>query len=352
MGTERLFVVSAIAVAAFFISAWLTHRFTRPSSWLYLLDHPNERSLHARPTPRMGGVAILATCYLCAGAALMYLGSGSAALLWLGFAGLVVGGISFIDDRAGVAAAYRLGAHTAAAAMVVLGGLAFSRIELPGAVFGVQPFVGALASGLFIVWMINLYNFMDGMDGFAGGMAMFGFGTLAILGWRAEHETFALLSGVTAASGAGFLAFNFPPARIFMGDVGSSTLGLFAGAFTLWGARDGVFPLWVGVLVFSPFVADATVTLARRFVRGEKVWQAHKSHYYQRLVQLGWGHRKTVLWEYVLMGACAVSAAWALSIPVHLQWIMISFWIALYALLVFFVNWLERRHGLEPSPKR
>lgn len=343
MGTERLFVVSVIAVAAFSISAWLTHRFTRSSSWLYVLDHPNARSLHARPTPRTGGVAILATCYLCAGVAVAYLDVAAAALLWLAAAGLVVGGISLIDDRAGVAAVYRLGAHTAAAAMVVLGGFVLLRVELPGPVFGVQPFVGALASGLFIVWMINLYNFMDGMDGFAGGMAMFGFGTLAILGWRAEHETFALLSGVIAASAAGFLVFNFPPARIFMGDVGSSTLGLFAGAFTLWGARDGVFPLWVGVLVFSPFVVDATVTLLRRFIRGEKVWEAHKTHYYQRLVQLGWGHRKTVLVEYVLMLGCGLTALLAVKADAVVQWAVILTWAGIYLGFFGWVGRLERR---------
>src|SRR3972149_11902430 len=106
MATERLFVVSVIAVAAFSISAWLTYRFTRSSSWLYVLDHPNARSLHARPTPRTGGVAILATCYLCAGVALAYLGTATAALLWLAAAGVGVGGILFIDDPGGGGGAY------------------------------------------------------------------------------------------------------------------------------------------------------------------------------------------------------------------------------------------------------
>lgn len=342
MVTERLFVVSVIAVAAFSISAWLTHRLTRSSSWLYLLDHPNERSLHAHPTPRTGGVAILATCYLCAGVALLYLGSATAVLLWLGTAGLVVGAISFVDDRAGVAAVYRLGVHAAAAAMVVLGGFALSRIDLPGPVFGVQPFVGALASGLFIVWMINLYNFMDGMDGFAGGMAVFGFGSFAVLGWLSGHEAFAVLSLVIAASSAGFLLFNFPPARIFMGDVGSAPLGLFVGAFSIWGAKESVFPIWVALLVFSPFTVDATVTLVRRLLRGERVWEAHKSHYYQRLVQAGWGHKRTVLWEYALMLGCAISGIWAARQSATAQWGVIAGWSAGYALLGVLVSRRER----------
>ena len=93
-----------------------------------------------------------------------------------------------------------------------------------------------------------------------------------------------------------------------MGDVGSSTLGLLAAAFSLWGARDGVFPFWVAILVFSPFIADASVTLVRRLLRGEKIWQAHKTHYYQKLVQAGWGHRKTVLVEYAIMIGCGITA--------------------------------------------
>lgn len=95
------------------------------------------------------------------------------------------------------------------------------------------------------------------------------------------------ISLIIAAAFAGFLIFNFPPARIFMGDTGSSTLGLLAATLSLWGARDGVFPVWIAVLVFSPFIVDATVTLFWRLLRHEKIWQAHKAHYYQQLVQTG-----------------------------------------------------------------
>jgi UDP-N-acetylmuramyl pentapeptide phosphotransferase/UDP-N-acetylglucosamine-1-phosphate transferase len=156
--------------------------------------------------------------------------------------------------------------------------------------------------------MLNLYNFMDGIDGLAGGMAVFGFGALAVLGWIAAAPGFALLSLSIAVASLGFLVFNFPPARIFMGDVGAGTLGFLAGLLTLWGVRAGIFPFWVGVLVFSPFIVDASWTLLRRLATGEKPWQAHRAHAYQRLVQAGWNHRRTTLCEYGLMIICGLSA--------------------------------------------
>ncbi|MCU0937253.1 MAG: hypothetical protein MUF66_14635 [Gammaproteobacteria bacterium] len=119
------------------------------------------------------------------------------------------------------------------------------------------------------------------------------------------------------------------------------TLGFLAAAFALWGSREGLFPLWVAVLVFSPFVVDATVTLLRRALAGERVWQAHRSHYYQRLVRLGWGHRKTVLAEYALMVACALSAVLAVRAGSVGQWTLIAGWTGLYVLLVAGVSRLE-----------
>ena len=115
---------------------------------------------------------------------------------------------------------------------------------------------------------------------------------------------------LAAASGA-FLVRNFPPARIFMGDVGSVPLGFLAGALGLIGWNDGVWPLWFPLLVFAPFVCDATLTLLRRLTRGERVWQAHREHYYQRLVRMGFGHRGAALIEYAAMLACAAAAVYA-----------------------------------------
>jgi UDP-N-acetylmuramyl pentapeptide phosphotransferase/UDP-N-acetylglucosamine-1-phosphate transferase len=196
--------------------------------------------------------------------------------------------------------------------------------------------------------MINLYNFMDGMDGFAGGMTLIGFSTLAWLG-RAD-ATFTDVCLIVAAASAGFLIHNFPPAKIFMGDTGSTALGFLTAACTLWGSKANLFPLWIAILVFSPFIVDATVTLLRRLLRGEKVWQAHRSHYYQRLVLLGWGHRKTVLAEYVLMLACAGSAVLAMELPPAGQTWLLVIWVFIYSLLIWGVGRLERCHATVSAP--
>ncbi len=341
---DNLLIAILLPVVAAVLSAWLTQIFCHPTAPFQTLDHPNERSLHDRPTPRSGGLAIVAAVFLTGLAgAVAY--RAPLQLLWIGLGALAVAVVSFLDDRMGLSPLYRLSVHAATAGLLVYAGVGLSTLALPGFVWPLSAPAGAALSFLFVVWMVNLYNFMDGMDGFAGGMAVIGFGTLALLGWLAGSELFAALNAVVAAAAAGFLAFNFPPARIFMGDVGSSTLGLLAAAFSLWGARDGVFPFWIPLLVFSPFIADATVTLIRRLLRGEKIWQAHKTHYYQRLVRLGWGHRKTVLWEYVIMLACALSALWAVSQSVTAQWLVIAGWAVVYVSIAWYVSRLERATG-------
>jgi UDP-N-acetylmuramyl pentapeptide phosphotransferase/UDP-N-acetylglucosamine-1-phosphate transferase len=191
--------------------------------------------------------------------------------------------------------------------------------------------------------MLNLYNFMDGMDGIAGGMAVFGFGTFAVFGLLAGATLFSVLNLIIAAAALGFLVFNFPPARIFMGDVGSSTLGLLAAALSLWGVRDGIFPFWIALLVFSPFIVDATVTLLRRLWRRERIWHAHKTHYYQRLVQAGWGHRKTVLLEYAIMLGCGISALWSMRATDEIQMAILIAWILFYFAFFFWVSRIARQ---------
>jgi UDP-N-acetylmuramyl pentapeptide phosphotransferase/UDP-N-acetylglucosamine-1-phosphate transferase len=258
--------------------------------------------------------------------------------------------VSFVDDLRSLPVLARLAAQALAAGLLVRGGLAPATLDLPGLAWALPPLAGAALAVGYTVWMANLYNFMDGMDGFAGGMAVFGFGTLAVLGAQAGEAGFALACVAVAAAAAGFLALNFPPARIFMGDVGSSTLGFLAAALSLWGARAGLFPLWAAVLAFSPFIADATVTLFRRLLAGEKIWQAHRCHYYQRLVRLGWGHRKTVLAEYLLMLACALSAVLAARGGLALQWAALAAWAFGYAGLALAVGRLERGAGVEAAP--
>lgn len=329
-------------VIAFILSALFTRRFCNPTSRFHLLDHPNERSLHSRPTPRTGGVAIFVAVGVAVG--LWSLDTHLTSLLYgLGAGAGLVAVLSFLDDRKGLPVGVRLPGHLLAAASLVIGGLYLPAFSVSDMVWHWPMWLGIVFSLLFLIWMINLYNFMDGMDGFAAGMGVIGFGAFAMLGYLAKDPVFLTLNLIIVSAVAGFLLFNFPPARIFMGDTGSSLLGLLAGGMSIWGAREAIFPFWVGVLVFSPFIVDATVTLLRRVWRRERVWLAHKTHYYQRLVQLGWGHRKTVLAEYTLMLTCSGSAVWAATSSEWIQAAILGFWVFVYPLLAVLVHAQERR---------
>lgn len=256
-----------------------------------VLDHPNERSLHQRPVPRMGGIGVA----IGIAASVPLVSQLEWWPLWLGACILV--GISFLDDLIGLPIIGRLLVHFVAAGGVVAGLL----LTHTGVGWGLLAIVA-------IVWMTNLYNFMDGMDGLAGGMALFGFGFYALAGVLSGHLPFALTSASIAAASGAFLLFNFHPARIFMGDAGSTLLGFLAACLGFVGWQLGIWTLWFPGLVFSPFIVDATVTLARRLLCGEKVWRPHREHYYQRLALAGWGHRRTAVVEYVLMMVCGAAA--------------------------------------------
>lgn len=293
-------------------------------------DAPNSRSLHKHPTPRTGGLAILIAVSL-GWSILFYLGHWSDILSWIIVAAVLIALISFLDDVITLSALPRFVIHGVAAVLLIWGGLI-----LPWGV------VGVLLTWLVIVWMLNLYNFMDGIDGFSAGMTLFGFGFLGLAGWLGEAQTYAFYSWVVALAAAGFLALNFPPARIFMGDIGSIPLGLLAVAFSLWGVRDGLFSLWVPLLIFSPFVVDATVTILRRLLSGEKIWQAHRSHYYQRLVLAGWSHKRTVIFEYILMFCCGITAILARQITEINLWGVLVAWGSLYIAIMIWVGRLKK----------
>lgn len=343
LGQQDLMVVFLwIVPCVFGVACATTYVLAHHGGRLQVLDHPNERSLHSTPIPRTGGLAIWTGVLAGTGLAVMLLETGSE-LVWIVGAALGIGVVSFIDDRFGVSVGSRLVTHLLAGAILLAGGFGLESISLPGAEVGLVRAAGWLLSLLFVTWMINLYNFMDGMDGFAAGMAVIGFGTFAFLGSIASQPVFVVLNLTAAAAAGGFLIYNFPPARIFMGDTGSSTIGFLAAASILWAARDNIFPLWVGILIFSPFIGDATVTLVRRLVRGDRIWLPHKTHYYQRLVQLGWGHRKTALTGYGLMSLCSVSAVITIYLPVVLQWGLLIAWLACYAGIIICVKRIERR---------
>lgn len=318
------------AVSAFFVALIFTRSICRPNSMLHVLDHPNERSLHTHPVPRTGGVAILAGVLV--GSIIFEVGSALPHVAqWLLGGAALVGLLSFMDDRKDLSVHVRLVGQLACVLLLLIGGGLYPReLVWPEGVWDWPEWLGLLFGGLFLMWMVNLYNFMDGMDGFAGGMAVIGFGTLAVFGGIGDNLPYFTFNLVVAGSAFGFLFFNFPPARIFMGDSGSATLGFLAGGSSVWGAQANIFPFWIALLVFSPFVIDATTTLLRRAAHGERIWEAHRSHYYQRLVRSGWGHRKTVVAEYGLMLACSASAIFAAHAVAKEQWVVILAWCVIY----------------------
>lgn len=319
-----LFTAALPLVVTALLAWWLCRQFINPDSPLHLLDHPNERSLHETPVPRSGGIAILLA--IAVGLLLIPF-SFTSHLWWLISGAALIAAVSMVDDWFDLPVVARFAVHLLAAGILVYG------METTVFVFLPQWF-DLLLLIIAMVWMVNLYNFMDGMDGFAGGMGLIGFGSLAAAGLLHGAYDYALLSLVVAAGNAGFLLHNFPPARIFMGDAGSATMGFLVAGFSLWGIRENVFTLWFPLLVFSPFILDATVTLLRRALRGEKVWQAHREHYYQRLALAGWGHKKTVLSEYILMISIAISSIIMLKTDGAVYGGLI-FWGLLYMLLAY-----------------
>ncbi len=327
MGAVGLTLVVSAALTLLLIHA--------PPAWLRLLDHPNARSLHVTPVPRTGGLAVLGGLSVgLVGLVLSGLipNDQFPLLLTLLAAVLLVGGVAFVDDWRGLPRRYRLLAHLVAALLLYHRGLVWDA-WLPGTVLNLPTAVTLVLTVLFVVWMINLYNFMDGMDGLAASMAGFGFGALAVLGWQGGELWFGLFNAVIVAAALGFLVGNFPPARIFLGDVGASTFGLLAAAQSLWGVQLGLFPLWVAGLAFSPFIVDATWTLIARAVRGERVWEAHRSHHYQRLVLSGWSHRRTLVRAWLPMAGASACAIAAPQLAVIEQWWLIGAWVVIYGLI-------------------
>lgn len=259
-----------------------------------LIDIPNDRSSHTVPTPRGGGVAIVLS-FLCA---LPVLGlmdwlSWSFVIAALG-AGGGVAVLGFLDDHGHIAARWRLLGHFSAAAWALywLGGLPI----IPFLGYSLDlGLMGPLLAAFYLVWMLNLYNFMDGIDGLASVEAICVCLSGALLYLLVGSPSLALVPLLLAAAVAGFLCWNFPPARIFMGDAGSGFLGLLLGVLSLQAAWFKAELLWSWLILLGVFVVDATFTLLRRLLRGDKVYEAHRSHAYQYASRQFGAHKPVTL---------------------------------------------------------
>jgi len=322
MNLTSLTTTAAAILGAFLASCWLTSVVRRYALGCSIVDRPNSRSSHTVPTPRGGGAAIAVSWFLALG----WLVVSGLLDTWVGLALLAGGGaialIGWLDDRRHLSAGIRAGVHLAAAAWAVwcLGGLPSFNVGT-----GVVPlgWMGGALAVVGIAWLTNLYNFMDGIDGLAAGEAvsvgLVGGGLLAFAG--ADGMALAALS--LAAAAGGFLVFNWPPAKIFMGDVGSGLLGYAFGVLALASERAGVVPLIVWMMLLAVFIVDATATLIRRVVNGERWFEAHRSHAYQRAVQAGYSHRDVTVAVMGLNALLAVAATGAWLIPALLPVVLV-----------------------------
>jgi len=245
-----------------------------------VIDVPNARSSHTVPTPRGGGVAIVLT-FLLAIVCIMLTGTeDTRSLVALGGGGALIAIIGFMDDHGHIPARWRLLGHFIAAVWMLgwMGGLP------PLTLFGWHVdlgWLGGVLAAVYLVWLLNLYNFMDGIDGIASIEAItvcLGAASLYSLAGLSGH---AVLPMLLAAAVAGFLFWNFPPAKIFMGDAGSGFLGIVLGGLSLQAAWVAPELFWCWLILLGVFIVDATYTLVRRLLRGDKVYEAHRSHAYQ-----------------------------------------------------------------------
>ncbi len=286
--------------------------------WFWLrsqgvVDKPNARSSHSVPTVRGGGIAIILTILgaVVFNAVATQNCDGPLAAIALAVLGLAV--VSFIDDLRSVPALLRFGAH-GAAAVVVLTIVGMPEISLGGG----GRMLGALWIAIGFLWIAgytNAFNFMDGINGIAGAQTLItGLATAAlalIAGLDATHPS-VWLAAATAGAAAGFLPHNFPRARMFMGDVSSAPLGFLLAALGWWLVRDTAWWMLIPVgLLHANFVLDTGVTLARRVLRGERWYQPHREHFYQRLVRAGRSHAEVTGAEAALqiLGAVGVLLA-------------------------------------------
>ena len=312
-------------------------------------DVPNARSLHARPVPRAGGYAIWAGFLPVA---LLFAPPFPGELMgWLP-AWLALALVSGIDDVREVRVAPRLGTHAVAS----LWSAAFLAHAVWPQAGTLLLAVAVVALALVLAWSANLYNFLDGNDGLAASMGAIGFGayalaTLATGESRSPSDPTPALVALVASL-VPFLVVNLPRASMFMGDVGAVPLGFLAAFFGIAGVARGDWPAWFPVLVFLPFIADASITLVLRLARGERVWEGHRSHFYQRLHQLGAHHGGTLAIYVAAMLGSAATALACLRQDAAAGWWALAAWIAVVCMMFATIDYHWRKKTNIPAHPR
>ena len=281
---------------ATFIGTWVLLPFLRARA---ILDYPNERSSHKTPTPKGGGIALTAVVLSAWVSTGLYLES-SVILTWvLPCVALALAGLSWADDLRGLPPIFRLTAQVIAVSIILL------LRPMPDSFFQnfFPPALDSILAGIIWVWFINLFNFMDGIDGITSiETIVIGIGIILI-----GEGPIAFLGGILAAAAIGFLKWNWQPAKVFLGDVGSIPLGFLLGWLLLNMAGSGHWA--AAVILPAYYLIDATITLIIRAIRGEKLWLAHRQHFYQLAVQRGLSHRQ-IATMVAFLGIILVKLAW------------------------------------------
>ncbi|MBD3179058.1 MAG: hypothetical protein GF417_05385 [Candidatus Latescibacteria bacterium] len=329
---------------SFALAYILTNRILKISLERKLYDIPDHRSSHYVPKPRLGGIGIVITFYLTS-IILIFAGKdifpSLRAAVGVYSAGFLVAATGFVDDIKGLDARLKLLIQFAAATMVILAGVILRQFRL--------PFIGSINLGvlsvpatyLWILCIMNFYNFVDGIDGLAAGVGVIGSLFLAFMARSSALPGLALLYAILAGGGFGFLRYNFPPAKIFMGDTGSTFLGFIFAALAVISNGRGV-PAFVTVLVFGSVFADALLTLSRRILNREKILSPHRTHYYQRLTSIGFSHKQVTLLEYIITASLGVSAFFFLTGDRIFITVFSVFWVLFFLLVLIKIRSMER----------
>lgn len=328
----NLWVVIPFIVLFSFVLTELIRRYTFKKN---LIDIPNSRSSHSIPTPRGGGLSIVIMFLI--GITFVHALTTEILFALIG-SGIIIAGVGFWDDHNHIPAKWRFLAHIFASswALYWLGGI----IQFNIFGYSVNPsFLGGVVVIFLLVWLLNLFNFMDGIDGIAACETIFVSCAGAYFSWLYGLESISITSLILAASTAGFLLLNWPPAKIFMGDVGSGFLGIMLGIIAYSSILKGVSP-WIWVILLSVFLVDSGVTLIRRILNGERWYEAHCSHAYQHAARK-WGHKM------ITISTMAINILWLfpLATIVYLK-PDVGIWISLLAFIPLFLVALKLKAGI------
>ena len=326
-----------IIIFIFFLSLILTFLVKQFALKNNLLDIPNERSSHVIPTPKGGGIAIVLSFYLAL-TIFFLLGEIKISVFYGLFGIAIVAIIGFYDDKKHIPAAYRLIIHFIAAVWACFW---LGIIPLETYNSWIMISLAAVVTLLYLVWLLNLFNFMDGIDGIAATEAITViFSVVVLLASGGNTTNLGLLLALLAAL-LGFIVWNWPPAKIFMGDVGSAFLGILIACFSLITANNGSIDFIIWIILLAIFISDATYTLLIRLFNGERIYEAHKSHTYQHLSSR-YGHKK------VTMSIFAVNLFWLLPLAwlghFHNNFLIMSLILAYLPLIMLAIKYRAGQH--------